>query len=117
MENNREEAPGAKLLTYEHQGGCVNAVSWSPDGLFVASGRADATLRIWDAATAQTQLILRAHSDIVKAVAWSPDGHRLASASRDGTVLVWESASGELLLKYEYVSRQCHRRDTENWTA
>lgn len=32
-----KEPPGTTVLTYEHSGGWVNTLAWSPDGTRVAS--------------------------------------------------------------------------------
>ena len=73
----------------------VNVVAFSPDGLTLASGSRDDTVRLWDVATGQEISILTGHTYDVEAVAFSLDGTTLASGSRDGTVRVWDVATGQ----------------------
>lgn len=80
---------GRNILTYQGHSGSVWAVAWSPDGLRIASGSTDTTVRVWDVATGSTRFTCSGHSGFVAAVAWSPDGTYLASASTDSTVQVW----------------------------
>ena len=67
----------------------VFAVSWAPDGVSVASGSRDTTVRIWNATTGEDHYIYRGHHSCVLSVAWSPDGHYIASGDTKGIVHVW----------------------------
>ena len=85
---------------YEYRGHTLDtfAVAWSPNGMFIASGSFDKTVRVWSALTGETRLVYRGHSDQVNDVRWSPDGKSIAS-SGDGTVQVWDATTGRLLFK------------------
>ncbi len=85
-------------LTLRGHGDSVDSVAWSPDGKWLATGSADKTAKVWDAASGQEQLTLRGHSKGVDGVAWSPDGKRLATRSGDKTAKVWDAANGRELL-------------------
>jgi WD40 repeat protein len=85
-------------LTLRGHNNRVASVAWSPDARRLATGSADQTAKVWDAASGQELLTLRGHDDVVTSVAWSPDGQRLATGSRDNTAKVWDAASGKELL-------------------
>jgi len=72
----------------------VDAVAFSPDHRWLASGSYDKTIRIWDLSTGRTLQTLTAHTDDVWSLSFSPDGRRLVSASQDGTARVWDTNTG-----------------------
>ena len=69
------------------------SVAWSPDGLQLASGAADATVRLWGHADAGTPALLKGQSDAGRALAWSPDGTQLATAG----ATIWDRATGRVV--------------------
>ena len=95
-------ASGRERRKLEGHSDSVRSLAWSPDGSTLASGSADHTVRLWDAASSGRELHkLEGHSDWVRSVAWSPDGRTLASGSDDKTVRLWDAASGRELHKLE----------------
>ncbi len=59
----------------------VNAVSYSPDGKIIVSGRDDNTVKLWEARTGKLLRTLTGHSSDVNAVSYNPDGKTIASGS------------------------------------
>jgi WD40 repeat protein len=87
-------APLRLLLTLAGHQNTVNAIAFAPDGRTLASGGADRTIRIWDAATGQLLRTLEGHTEEVRTVAFSPDGRTLASCG--GELKLWDAATGAL---------------------
>lgn len=72
----------------------VYSIAFSPDGMTLASGNHDDTVKLWNLAARQGRPF-SGHKDVVSSVAFSPDGKTLASAGRDKTVRLWDVATGQ----------------------
>ncbi|HYA99250.1 MAG TPA: WD40 repeat domain-containing serine/threonine-protein kinase, partial [Ktedonobacteraceae bacterium] len=89
------------VLVYTGHLASVNALTWSPDGRFIASASDDTFVQVFDASSGQRKLIYTGHSKEATAVSWSPNGKFIASGSQDGTVQVWDATDGRKIFTYK----------------
>ncbi|KAF8761772.1 hypothetical protein RHS01_00222 [Rhizoctonia solani] len=76
----------------------VWALDFSPDGILLASGSADCTIRIWNFVEQRLAAgPLQRHSGVIRSVKFSPDGTKVASCSDDCSVCIWHHI-GSLIL-------------------
>jgi len=88
---------GKELLTLKGHTKEVHSVAFclinNLGANLLASGSADATIRVWDTGTGKEVLLLKGHTKEVRGVAFSRvngfNVPHLASGSFDGTVKVW----------------------------
>lgn len=116
---------GSTLFIYQGHSSSVNALSWSPDGKYIASasapltlrqwrnatiqkrqevigsiqsGHVDSTMQVWNPATGHDLLSSRGDNGGVATVAWSPDSKHLASGGlADSTVRVRDAPDRDIL--------------------
>ncbi len=88
---------GSVISSYRGHTMRITAVSWSPDGKYIASGSLDKTVQVWAANPSDhfRPFIYRGHSAGIKAVAFSPDSQRIASGAEDRTVQIWDATTGK----------------------
>lgn len=65
------------------------SIAFSPDGKWLAVGRYDGLIEIWDIAKKRKIQTLTGHTGLVQCLAFSPDGNVLASASVTDTPRGW----------------------------
>lgn len=76
----------------------VFSIALSSDERYLASGSADATIRVWDLELMWSEpRILTGHRGAIYAVAVCPTYPLLASAGQDGTLRLWDLPTGQLL--------------------
>ncbi|XP_016518793.1 WD repeat-containing protein 90 isoform X1 [Poecilia formosa] len=101
-----------------------SCLCWSPssssDGLRIAAGYGDGTLRIFQLASTEMEMKLRPHQDAITAITYSASGHVILSAGSKGLVAVSSPISGATIRvirdhkgaainSIQSVSEQCKR--------
>ncbi|MDB9312638.1 hypothetical protein PN462_05945 [Spirulina sp. CS-785/01] len=81
----------------------IQAVEWSPDGQFLATGSDDWIVRIVTIETGE-EIARIDHDGRVSTVAWSPDGRFLATGSDDGTARI-VTETGEEIARIDHDGR------------
>ena len=72
----------------------LSTSDFNHDGLLLATGSKDGTIRLWNTATgAQVGEPIRGHDGWVTSIAFNPDGSLLASTGVDGAVRLWNVAT------------------------
>ena len=72
----------------------VTSIAVSPDGKWVALGRADNSLVLQNKADPNTKKVLAGHAGPVTAVQFTPDSTKMFSGSKDKTLRLWSVADG-----------------------
>src|SRR5581483_6497409 len=81
--------------------GPVNALAFSPDNKWIASGGDDRVVHVWEPLTGNEQTPLKGHVAGVWQLAFSRNGNRLASTERPGrspAVRLWDVKPGRSIM-------------------
>uniref|UniRef100_A0A0K0D766 WD_REPEATS_REGION domain-containing protein n=1 Tax=Angiostrongylus cantonensis TaxID=6313 RepID=A0A0K0D766_ANGCA len=104
-----QQAPSAQpglpnyslLMTLNGHEKPISSLKFSPNGVYLASGSAEPTIRVWFANDGKLMQTLTEHKTGINDVAWSPDSLFLASASDDKTVKIWEVETGKCIKTFK----------------
>lgn len=80
-----------RVVPDAHAGG-AHSVAWSPDAQLVASGGADARVRLWKGDRLAPIASLDGHEGRIRQVTFNHARPLLSSCADDGTVIVWHAA-------------------------
>ena len=74
----------------------VNHVTFSPDGLYIASASFDNHVKLWSARDGKFVFTCKGHVAPVYQCAFSPDSRMLVSCSKDTTLKCWDVRTGKI---------------------
>ncbi len=74
--------------------GWIYCVSFSPDGVLLATGDKNGGVFVWEAETGRQYLQQKAHNRTFRGLSWRSDSNILASCSEDGSIRLWEMENG-----------------------
>ncbi len=101
--NAYEKPAGTELMALKGHNNTVFSVAYSPDGLFLLSGSADQTVRLWEATSGKELSLFNVEGSPGVSVAFSPDG-RYILAGGSGGLRLWETTSGRKPTTFEPLS-------------
>jgi len=79
----------------------VTSLAYSLDGLLIASGSDDGTVRIWDTRTGEETITpLRSDDAKLLSISIAPNGRSLVSGTDTGAVCIWSLLNGESIPRW-----------------
>lgn len=75
----------------------IRSVCFSPDGMTLATGAEDRTIKLWDVQSGTIRHNLQGHELDIYSLDYSKDGRLIVSGSGDRRVKIWEAETGRLL--------------------
>ncbi len=77
--------------------GRIPSLAFSPDGMILAAGTAEGTIRFWRALDGLPLITCEGHTDWINSIAFSPSGQLLVSGSDDRSIRLWDVSTGRCL--------------------
>jgi WD40 repeat protein len=90
-----EVATGREIRTITEHSSPVNAVCFSPDDRFAASGSADGRVTVWEIATGRKVSTYKGNLTRIDSLAFSPDGRAVVCLSnQNDSMIIWDVFKG-----------------------
>jgi WD40 repeat protein len=70
------------------------SITFSPDDDWLACGRKDGTVRVWDVQTSNLVQSFVGHEGTIFSIVFSPCGNMIVSGGQDMTIRIWSMSSG-----------------------
>lgn len=91
-----DEETGEIVEEFEGHSSRINSAAFSSDGSLLATGSADATIRLWETETGKLLTVFEGHSGQVRTVMFSADDSKILTSSADATIRLWSVTGLEL---------------------
>jgi WD40 repeat protein len=79
----------------------LTSISYSPDGILLATGDRDGGLYVWESHSKQRLYSLTAHKSKISKLRWKHDSNLLLSAGEDGEIIIWNMMNGRKLKSWK----------------
>jgi len=77
--------------------GTVGSIGWSPDGKVLATGGADATVKIWDLASGSLVQTIAGHDEEIAFTGWDAAGRVVVTDGPNQGISEWDVVTGALV--------------------
>ena len=94
----------AKVKNFAEHLDAVGAVAFSPDGLMLASGSKDKSIKIWDLATGKSLRTFDGDSSTIWSVAFDSKGTQLVTGTGFWRVMLWDLKTGKSIQSLDHAA-------------
>jgi len=75
----------------------IRGLAFSPSDMKLASCSDDITIKIWDFARCESEMVLAGHGWDIKCISWHPYKSMLVSGGKDNFIKIWDPKTGKII--------------------